>query len=567
MGAPRRPLKVCHIAATTEGAIWVLEQLRELRDRYGYDVAAILSGDRGALVDKFHAAGIRILSANFDFTSNVDLLDLPRKVIGLARILRHERFDVVQTHLFHSMVIGRIAAWLSDVPVCYSMIAGPFHLEAYTPRWIDQYTRWIDTATIASCKFTHTLYVQMGAWQHQIPVIYYGPDPSKFDPSTTPATDIRAEFGWAADTPLIGMVAYFYPELPKSRWIPQHLWGRSVKSQEDLIRAAPLVLQQFPKAKFVLVGSGWEDGGRLYLERMKLLVAELALERDVIFTGFRSDVPSMLRALDVSVQPSLSENLGGTIESLLMQCPTVATQVGGMTDSVLNEKTGLLAKPSDPASLAGAIIRLLRDPAAARKYGVAGRELMLAKFTLAQTVADLSELYERSFSMPRDGYRPWATVLRLVLGVPFCSVVVLRYIWFDSWLLRHWDQGWRPWRLNALRILPIRIWLYRLYAFIGRHPTNFGIRRRLGPLIAAAKAPFSIPARMRLYQFYSFVGRQPTGFGIRKRVSRLIAKAKAPFLIPPRMRLYQFYSFIGRHPTNFGIRRRLRTLFSKGSFS
>ena len=154
---------------------------------------------------------------------------------------------------------------------------------------------------------------------------------------------------------------------------------------------------------------------------------------------------------------------------------------------------------------------------------------MLAKFTLAQTVADLSELYERSFSMPRDGYRPWATVLRLVLGVPFCSVVVLRYIWFDSWLLRHWDQGWRPWRLNALRILPIRIWLYRLYAFIGRHPTNFGIRRRLGPLIAAAKAPFSIPARMRLYQFYSFVGRQPTGFGIRKRVSRLIAKAKAPF--------------------------------------
>ena len=111
------------------------------------------------------------------------------------------------------------------------------------------------------------------------------------------------------------------------------------------------------------------------------------------------------------------------------------------------------------------------------------------------------------------------------------------------------------------------IWLYRLYAFIGRHPTNFGIRRRLGPLIAAAKAPFSIPARMRLYQFYSFVGRQPTGFGIRKRVSRLIAKAKAPFLIPPRMRLYQFYSFIGRHPTNFGIRRRLRTLFSKGSFS
>ena len=87
-----------------------------MRDRYGYEVAAILSGDRGALVDKFHAADIRVRSANFDFTSNADLLGLPRKVIGLVRILRRERFDVVQTHLFHSMVIGRIAAWFSDVP-------------------------------------------------------------------------------------------------------------------------------------------------------------------------------------------------------------------------------------------------------------------------------------------------------------------------------------------------------------------------------------------------------------------------------------------------------------------
>jgi hypothetical protein len=320
-------------------------------------------------------------------------------------------------------------------------------------------------------------------------------------------------------------------------------------------------LQQFPKAKFLLVGSGWEDGGRLYLEKMKQLVLELALEHDVIFTGFRSDVPSILRALDVSVQPSLSENLGGTIESLLMQCPTVATRVGGMTDSVLNERTGLLANPSDPGSLAEAIVKLLRDPVAARKYGAAGRELMLEKFTLSQTAANLAELYQHSCSQRRVGYRPWATALRLVVGVPFCSVVVLRYIWFDSWLLRHWDQGWRPWRMNALSILPVRTWLYRLYAFIRRHPTNFGIRSRLGLLVAKAGRPSSIPLRMRLYQFYSFVGRHPTNFGIRRRLGRLIAQEKDPFLIPLRMRLYQFYSFIGRHPTNFGIRRRLKACF------
>ncbi len=75
-----------------------------------------------------------------------------------------------------------------------------------------------------------------------------------------------------------------------------------------------------------------------------------------------------------AVQPSLSENLGGTIESLLMECPTVATRVGGMTDSVVDGVTGVLVNPSDPESLASGILRLLRDRPSARRYGVAGRE-------------------------------------------------------------------------------------------------------------------------------------------------------------------------------------------------
>ena len=119
------------------------------------------------------------------------------------------------------MVLGRIAAWFADVPVRFSMIAGPFHLEAYTPRWIDRYTRWIDTTTIASCRDTRTLYRRMGVPEGRLAVIYYGPDKLKFDPSATLPANLRAEFGWAPDSPLIGMVAYFYPELPRSRWIPR----------------------------------------------------------------------------------------------------------------------------------------------------------------------------------------------------------------------------------------------------------------------------------------------------------------------------------------------------------
>lgn len=502
--------------------MWVFEQLRDLRDRYGYDVSAILNGEQGTLVDQLESAGIPVFSSNFDFTSNSELLGLPRKVIALVRILRRERFDIIQTHLFHSMVIGRIAAWFADVPVRFSMIAGPFHLEAYTPRWIDRYTCWIDTTTIASCEYTRTLYRRMGVPQDRTAVVYYGPDERKFDPSTTVSADLREEFGWALDTPLVGMVAYFYAELPPSRWIPAPVHGHSVKSQEDLIRAAPLVLREFPQTKFLLVGSGWEDGGREYRRRMQELVSEMGLEHDVIFTGFRTDVPAVLRSLDVAVQCSLSENLGGTIESLLMECPTVATRVGGMTDSVLHRQTGFLVEPSDPKSLADGILHVLRDPASARKYSIFGRERMLEAFTLRQTVDDLAGLYQRKLQPCAAGHRRRIFAFRLVIGSVLCSLIVLRYCLLDAWVLPRWDQGWRPWRANVLSLFPARMWLSRLYAFLGRHPTNFGIRRRV-------KALFSVPARMRLYQLYAFIGRRPTNFGIRRRIKEL-SKAVAAWL-------------------------------------
>ncbi|MFN8517350.1 MAG: glycosyltransferase, partial [Chloroflexia bacterium] len=317
------------MVATAEGATWMVEQLRDLRDRHGFDVTAIVSGESGGLIEKLRAEGIPFHAHDFGFNGLADLVSLPAKIAGLARLFRRERFDVVQTHLFHSMVIGRLAAWFADVPVRLAMIAGPFHLEALTPRWIDRWTCWMETAIIGSCQFTNDLYRGMGVPEEHLALIYYGPDESKFDLEQATPAAIRAEYGWAADTPLVGMIAYFYPPLFPSRWTPPVLHGRAIKGHEFLIRAVPAILAEFPNAKVLLVGSGWGEAGEEHMRAMQELVAALGLQESVIFTGFRSDVQSILRDLDVAVQPSLNENLGGTIESLLMECPLVATRVGG----------------------------------------------------------------------------------------------------------------------------------------------------------------------------------------------------------------------------------------------
>lgn len=82
---PRR-IRVCHIAATTEGAVWVFEQLRDLRDRFDFDVSVILNGTTGALVDRFKSAGIRVLDSDFEFLGTADLLALPKKFLSCGSL-------------------------------------------------------------------------------------------------------------------------------------------------------------------------------------------------------------------------------------------------------------------------------------------------------------------------------------------------------------------------------------------------------------------------------------------------------------------------------------------------
>src|SRR3954454_6453510 len=188
--------RACHVVATTEGATWVGEQLRDLRDGYGYDVAAVVSGPSGGLVDRLRAERIPVHVAEFTLFGIGDLFILPRNVLRLARLFQRERFDVVQTHLFHSMIIGRVAAWLADVPVRLTLGAAPFSLEAYTPRWIDRATFWMDTLLIGSCRYTLQLYRALGVRAERLALVYSGPAERVFDPAALPSAGIRRALGW-----------------------------------------------------------------------------------------------------------------------------------------------------------------------------------------------------------------------------------------------------------------------------------------------------------------------------------------------------------------------------------
>lgn len=435
---PPRALKVCHVVATTEGARWMVEQLRELRDRYGCEVLAVVGGAGGSLVDQLRAEGIPCHFENFTFSTPLDLIRAVQSVLRLARLFRRERVDVVQSHLFFSMFIARLAAWLADVPVRLSMYAAPFHLEAHTSFWIDRATCWMESAVIPSCERSVELCRKMGVGPDRSPLIYYGPDERRFAPGRVEPAGTRAAYGWPPDTRLVVMVAYFYPRMAKSRWVPKVLHGRGIKGHGDLVRAVPYVLSECPDAKFLLIGSGWGEEGEQYKREIEELARRMGLEESVLFPGYRADANRVLLEADVAIQASLNDNPAGTIESLLMECPTVVTRVGGLVDTVRDGETGLQANPSDPRDLARCIIEMLREPERAREFGRAGRRLMLERFSLSRTVRDLHELYRRLRDRrTRRYYDPARSVLRALAAVPVLAYVTVRLIFVDMLLLTH----------------------------------------------------------------------------------------------------------------------------------
>lgn len=461
--APPQPLKIVHVAATATGAPWMIALMREQK-RLGHDVAAIIPARDGGIGAQLDALGIPCYVAGVDV-----LFALPaitRKIatlLRLAGLLRRLRPDVVHSHIINSVTTARLASWIADVPMHLGANAHPYSMESDVLRPIEVGTSFCDTATIASCKYTHDLMLRHGIPKEQLELIYYAVDQSRYDPALADGARVREELGIAAGAPVIGKIAYFYPPANTAGLLPPLLLGRGIKGHEVLIRAIPYVLQSFPDARFILVGRGWGPGGPKYEQELKDLAHNLGVSHAILFPGERSDIPDVLAAFDISVHCSLSDNLAGTVETLLMGKPLVVSDIGGFADTVLHEETGLVVPVDDPPALAEAIARLLRDRALGRRLGENGRRRMLERFTLARAVADTEELLAARRRTANDHYRIAVSVARTIaLPIRLLPMTVAVY------------RGLRRYGFSLFRYVLRRIWhmVCRCIAVVRKQPVT-----------------------------------------------------------------------------------------------
>jgi glycosyltransferase involved in cell wall biosynthesis len=286
------------------------------------------------------------------------------KLWRLRRFLCEQKIDILQIYFPDSTYVGVLAGRLAGVPhiVRTRNNAGywmtPFH------RAMGRLCNLFSEVTIANCEASRQAVIDAeGLAPNRIVVLENGVDLQRFP---TPAPLPRAG--------RVGIVANLRP----------------VKALDVFLRAATRVLAEHPDATFTIAGEGPERSG------LTQLAKELKLTDRIEMPGVVRDVPGFLASLDVAVLCSRSEGMSNAVlEYMAAARPIVATTVGANERLIDDGVHGLLVPPDDPASLAHAISRLLREPALSERLAQAARQRVWERYSREAMVRRFEAFYQR----------------------------------------------------------------------------------------------------------------------------------------------------------------------------
>jgi glycosyltransferase involved in cell wall biosynthesis len=300
----------------------------------------------------------------------------PILFLGMIGLIRRESPQIVHTHLFKSDFHGRLAARMAGVPVVVSTLHS-------VDRWAQERllgksygwtARFADRVIAVSedVRRFHAAYT--GIPEEKLVTIENGVDIGRFAGLESGGRTIRKEFGFDNAALVFGVVGRLTPP----------------KDHSTFLKAAALILEKAPQARFLIVGEG------SLRKDLELQAQKIGLGNALIFTGLRKDIPAVLAALDVLVFSSLWEGLPvALLEGMAAARPVVATAVGGIPEVVVPDKSAFLVPPGDVVALSQACLRLAADPAIRRSMGQAGLERVAARYSIGAMIDCTAALYAK----------------------------------------------------------------------------------------------------------------------------------------------------------------------------
>jgi glycosyltransferase involved in cell wall biosynthesis len=373
-----RRVRVAQIVTTlTAGAGGIT-----LRGALGLDperfATTILAGESGRMTERAEQAGFEVVTVRALGPSRrvYPWADAPAYRELVSR-LAAGRFDLVHTHSAKAGALGRLAARRAGVPVIVHSFHGfPFH-EFQSPL----VRRGLLTIERRLARFTDYFLTDGTVVASEAVRLKLAP-PERIRAIASPIDAVPpvSEAGRCAARAALG--------IPQSaRVVGTAARLEAQKAPGDMVEAISALRR--PDVFMVWIGDG---SLRAETERLAL---KRGLEGRFLLLGDRSDVADLLPAFDVFALSSLYEGLPcAAVEAMICGIPVVATAVNSVPEIVISGKTGLVARPGDPASLSRALGYLLDHPAEAARMAEAARAHVGDRFRPEALGEDLTEVYE-----------------------------------------------------------------------------------------------------------------------------------------------------------------------------
>jgi glycosyltransferase involved in cell wall biosynthesis/O-antigen/teichoic acid export membrane protein len=294
----------------------------------------------------------------------------------LRKYIEKEKFDIVQTHFEDSSILGAIATRLiRQRPCLIGTRRNLYHWIREQPWIFKVYKlagRFADVILANSYSVADRCRVLESAGKDKVVVIQNGIDIRSYRGASKEAA--RERLGIHSAGPVIGVIG---------NWRP-------VKGQVDFLRAAPSVLRQCPGATFVLAGFGPQK------RELQKMAEDLGISERSIFIEGCMDSLLLVSALDIAVQPSLSESFSNVlIEYMAAGHPVVATRVGDAERIIDHGKDGLLVDPGNSAQLGAAIVELCQNGERAAQLGKSAQSKVAARWSMENLIEEHIALYKR----------------------------------------------------------------------------------------------------------------------------------------------------------------------------
>lgn len=372
----RSKIKVLHlitelpIGGAQDNTLLSVKGLKEMG--YQVDLATAPGGELDNLAREYVDNVYYIDSFSTNSISPIKNLQAISEII---KLLTKNKYDIIHTHSSTAGICGRIAAKIKRVPIIIHTVHGfPFHdfMKPVKKNFLIQLEKFCaglcdHMITVSNLNIDEIVERKIST-RDKLTTVYSGIDLDKFNIDKT-KEEIKESLDIPQEDLVVGLIARMSNQ----------------KAPEYFVEAAKLILKEKQNVTFLMVGDG---------PLKDKLIQQIGDETKIRMLGSRTDIPEILKTLDIFALSSIYEGLGRAMtEAMICKKPIVAPNVNGIPEVVIDSETGFLIEPRDSKGLAEKIMLLLNDEKLRLKIGQNAHNKVVPAFSDKKMVEDIDKLY------------------------------------------------------------------------------------------------------------------------------------------------------------------------------